>query len=164
MIKIKDLASDNGFTLFELIVVLAIISAMVTVIVPFASRSNDSLRIREQSRDVAQTIRYAIDLAQNSCRPVKFVINTKNKSYYLEQTGSNEGYELIEAFLGSIRYINKKIHIFDIEGFGLNGEEFFLVFDPRKPWPKAQLSLSTKDLMETVRINAKSVQIEETGI
>ena len=77
MIKIKDLASasGNGFTLFELIVVLAIISAMVTVIVPFASRSNDSLQIREQSRDVAQTIRYAIDLAQNSCRPVKFVIN-----------------------------------------------------------------------------------------
>jgi type II secretory pathway pseudopilin PulG len=46
-----------AFTLFELVVVLAIISAMIAVVVPFVKRSNDGLKIIQQSRDVAQTIK-----------------------------------------------------------------------------------------------------------
>jgi len=160
----SDITGSTAFTLFELIVVLTIISVMVAVIVPFAVRSNEGLKIREQSRDIAQTIRYAITLAQDRHRPTKFVINTKNKSYYLQQCNENGNFKLVESSFGTVRYIDNKIHIFDMDGFQLDAEKLFLVFDPEKPWPKAWLTLSTKDLTETLKIEAKNVQIEETSI
>ena len=65
----------SAFSLFELVIVLAIISAMVAVVMPFAKRSNDSLKIKQHSSNVAQDLRYAIDLAQKSRRAVKFIFN-----------------------------------------------------------------------------------------
>ena len=39
----------SAFTLFELVVVLAIISAMVAVVIPFCKRSNYGLKIKQAS-------------------------------------------------------------------------------------------------------------------
>ena len=153
-----------AFTLFELIVVLAIISSMVAAVIPFAARSNEGLKIREQTRDIAQTIRYAISLAQDQHRTVKFVINTKNKGYFLEQADENDIFDLIVSSFGTIRYINNKIHVSDMDGFNQEADEISLIFDPTKPWPKAQLCLSISDLIETVTIDAKRVYVEETSI
>ena len=153
-----------GFTLLELVIVLAIISGMVAVVIPFAKRSSDGLKTREQSQNMAQTIRYAIDLAQNNRRAVKFIFNSKNKSYCLEADSGDDNFELAEGFLGSIRYMDKDIYISDIDGFSQDGKSFFLIFDPKRPWPTAWLSLATKDSIETIKINGKNVQIEETGI
>jgi len=154
----------NAFTLFELIVVLSIISAMVAVILPFAARSKEGLKIIEQSHDIEQTIRYAIALTQDQHRPVKFVINIKNKSYHLEQADENGYFKLIESFLVAVRYIDNKIHIHDADGFRQEAEELSLILDPARPWPKAQFSISTRDMTKTIKINTRNVEIEETSI
>lgn len=154
----------SAFTLLELVVVLAIISAMVAVALPFCKRSNDGLKIRQAGSSIAQSIRYAIDLAQTKNRAVKFVFNEKYRSYHLQIEDSQSSFAPVDDFTGSERFISENIHLFDIEGFEQTGSEFFLVFDPQKIWPDAWISLSTNDLTETIRIKSKHVDIQEESI
>ena len=44
----------SAFTFFELVIVLAIISAMVAVVLPFCRRSNEGLKIRQAGSSIAQ--------------------------------------------------------------------------------------------------------------
>ena len=156
--------NSNGFTLFELVVVLAIISAMVVVVMPFCKRSNDGLKIKQAGSSIAQTIRYAIDLAPKRSRAVKFIFNEKYRSYCLEIEDSQNSFEPVGDFTGTDRYINENIHLFDIEGFDQTGQEYFLIFDPKKPWPNAWISFSNNDLIMTIRIKSKYVEIQEESI
>ena len=153
-----------GFTLIELVIVLAIISAMVAVVLPFSKRSNDGLKIKQHSSNIAQTIRYAVDLAQKNNRAVKFVFNGKNRSYYLEIEDGENNFRQLEDFAGKERFLDEHIHLFDIEGFEQAGPEFFIIFDPQKPWPSAWISLATNDLTVTIRIKSKYVEVEENSI
>lgn len=153
-----------GFTLFELVVVLAIISAMVAVVLPFSKRSNDGLKIKQASSSIAQAIRYAIDLAQKRNKAVKFIYNDKYRSYCLQIEDSENSFGPVEDFTGTERFIDKNIHLFDIEGFEQTGQNYFLVFEPRRPWPNAQISFSTNDLIMTIKIKSKYVEIEEESI
>lgn len=154
----------SAFTLFELVVVLAIISAMVAVVLPFCKRSNEGLKIRQHSSSIAQNIRYAIDLAQRENRAVKFVFDEKYKSYYLEIEDGENSFVQLEDFTGKERFIDENIKLFDIEGFEQVGSEYYLVFDPERAWPDAWIRLYTNDLIETIRIKSKYVEIEEENI
>ena len=150
---------SNGFTLFELVVVLAIISAMVAVVLPFCKRSNEGLKIKQAGSSIAQTIRYAIDLAQKRNRAVKFIFNEKYKSYRLQIEDSENSFEPVDDFTGTDRFIDKNIYLFDIEGFEQTGQEYFIVFDPQRSWPNAQISFSTNDLTVTIRIKSKYIEL-----
>jgi prepilin-type N-terminal cleavage/methylation domain-containing protein len=152
------------FTLVELIVVLAIISIIVSVVLPFAGRSNEGLKIKEQSRDIAETIKYAQDFAQKSHKQVKFIIDTKDKSYQLQVADEKGIFNVLESSLGTIRYIDQKVVIADIDGFTPEDQKLCLIFDYKKPWPKASLSISTKDLQYIIKINGRKVSIEEISI
>jgi prepilin-type N-terminal cleavage/methylation domain-containing protein len=154
----------RAFTLFELVVVLAIISAMVAVVLPFCKRSNDSLKIKQASNSIAQVVRYAIDLAEKRKRTVKFIFNEKYKSYCLQIEDSENNLEPVDDFTGTERFINENIHLFDIEGFEQTGQEYFLILDPKKPWPNAWISFSNNDLIMTIRIKSKYVEIQEESI
>jgi len=157
-------SASLAFTLFELMIVLAIISAMIVVVVPFGKRSNDGLKIKQHSSNIAQSLRYAIDLAEKNNRAVKFVFNEKSRCYYLQIADNENNFRELENFAGSERFLDKNIYLFDIEGFEQTGQDFFLVFDPRKPWPNAWICISSKDLTETIRINTRHVEIEENSI
>ncbi len=154
----------TGFTLFELVIVLAIISAMVAVVVPFSKRSNEGLKIKQTSSSIAQAIRYGIDLAHKRKKTVKFVFDEKYRSYHLQIEGSKNSFEPVGDFTGKDRFIDKNIHFFDIEGFEQKGSEYFLVIDPQRSRSSAWISFSTKDLIETIRINGKYVYIDENSI
>jgi len=154
----------TGFTLFELVVVLAIISAMVAVVMPLVQRSNDGLKIKQAAADIAQVIRYAIDLADKRKRPVKFTYNDKYKSYRLEIEQDQDSFEPVDDFTGSERFLDENIVLFDIEGFEQTGQEYFLVFDPQKAWQDAWISFTTEDLIMTIKIELRYVEIEEESI
>ncbi|MHC4396880.1 MAG: pilus assembly FimT family protein [Planctomycetota bacterium] len=162
MRRISD--KSKGFTLFELVVVLAIISAMMAVVLPFCKRSNDGLKIKQDSRNIAQALRYAIDFAQKRNMAVKFIFNEKYRSYSLQIEDSENSFEPMEDFTGTERFIDENIHLFDIEGFEQMGQEYSIVFDPQRPWPNAWISFCTNDLTETIRIKSKYVEIEEESI
>jgi prepilin-type N-terminal cleavage/methylation domain-containing protein len=154
----------SAFTFVELVVVLALISVMAAAVLPFCKRSNDALKLRQHSSSIAQALRYAIDLAEKRNKAVRFVFSEKYASYYLEIEESENSFRPVDDFTGAERFLDKIIFLFDIEGFEQSGQEYFLVFDPQRPWPEARITLSAGDLTETVRVKSKYVDIEEESI
>ena len=161
----KDSASPHcGFTFLELIIVLAIISAMAMVLVPYATRSNESLKVKQQCLDIVETIKYAIDLAADAKKLTRIAINLKSKSYQLQIATETNSFEPIEGFQGAVRYISRAARIMDIQGFCCDANDQYLIFDPAGKWPDASFSLSTDDLIETIKIRGRRVEIEESTI
>jgi prepilin-type N-terminal cleavage/methylation domain-containing protein len=155
-----------GFTLLELMIVLVIIAAMVTVAVPYASRSNKSLKMKQESLSMAEAIKYAADLAMDTKKPTRIVINLKTNTYLLEIAAgiNNQSFKPIEGFGGNIRYLGQSVHIIDMTGFSIEGKEHGLVFEPTRPWPNATISLSSDDAIKTIKIRGKQVEIEDSTI
>jgi len=164
-IEIKNsLSMPSGFTLFELVVVMAVISVMVMVAVPYASKSNEGLKLKQEGLNIAEAVKYAIDLAINSGKPVRITIDTKNKDYLLEAAAAENVYKPIEGFPGEVCYISQTTSIVDMTGFETDGSNQYLVFDTAKQWPDAEFSLSAGDIVETIRIKGKRVEVEESAL
>lgn len=155
-----------GFTLIELMIVLVIIAAMVTVTVPYATRSNKSLKMKQECLSMAETIKYAADLAMDTKKSTRIVINPKTNTYLLEIAAgiNNQSFKPIEGFGGSIRYLGQSVHIIDMTGFSIEGKERCLVFEPSRPWPNATISLSSDNAIKTIKIKGKQVEIEDSTI
>lgn len=156
----------HAFTLLELMIVLVIIAAMVTVAVPYATRSNKSLKMKQECLSMAEAIKYVADLAMDTKKPTRITINPKTNSYLLEiATGiNNQSFKPIEGFGGSIRYFGQSVRIIDMTGFSIEGKERCLVFEPTRPWPNATISLSSDDAIKTIKIRGKQVEIEDSTI
>jgi prepilin-type N-terminal cleavage/methylation domain-containing protein len=157
---------SRGFTLFELMVVLVIIGAMVAVAVPYATRSNESLKIKQECLSMAEAIEYLVDLAQDTKRPTRVVIDLETNCYALERaTGiSNRDFEPIETFGGRSRYLGGGVQVIDTIGFDSAGNKACLTFEPSSPWPNASISLSGGDTIRTIRISGRNVEIEDSTI
>jgi prepilin-type N-terminal cleavage/methylation domain-containing protein len=155
-----------AFTLFELMVVLVIIAAMVTVVLPYATRSNEALKLTQESLSLAEAIRYVIYLASDTRKPTRIIIDNKNNRYFLETASeiSNRDFEPIEDFVGSVYYFGSETRIVDISGFSTEGSDYCLTFEPAKPWPNASISLSSGEQIKTVTIKGKHVEIEDSTI
>ena len=154
----------RGFTLFELVVVMAIISAMIAVALPLCRRSNEGLKITQDSSNIAQALRYAIDLAERKNIAVRFVFNDRYRSFHLEIEESGSLFAPLDDFAGKETFIDKSIHLFDIEGFQQDGPEYVLTLEPQNQWPSAWISLATTDLTKTIRVRGKYVAVEEESI
>lgn len=157
---------SHGFTLFELIVVLVIISAMLTIVIPCATRSNEGLKAKQECLNMAAAIKYAIDLAVDTGRPTRIVINPKNKSYLLEIASGIDNYNFTptEDSQGSVRYFGETIDIIDMDGFDIKAVGGCLTFDPTRPWPDASFSLSIGETINTIRIRGRQVEIDASTI
>jgi prepilin-type N-terminal cleavage/methylation domain-containing protein len=155
-----------AFTLFEMMVVLVIIAAMVTVVLPYASRSNEALKLTQESLSLAEAIRYIIETASDTQKPTRITIDCKNNCYFLETANgiSNRDFKQIEDFVGSVHYFGQEIRIVDITGFSIEGSNYCLTFEPARPWPNASVSLSSGEQIKKVTIKGKNVEIEDSTI
>ena len=153
-----------GFTLFELIIVLAVISAIVGVALPYATKSNHVLNMRQDALNIAETFKYSIDLAQSRNRKIKISINSKNRTYRLLKENDSEQYEPLEGYFGIGRRFDKDISVANIEGLTNKADEWSLVIDPAKVFPEASLELISKDIIVKIIITGRKVAIEETSI
>ncbi len=160
------LFARRAFTLIELIVVMVIIAAMVTVIMPYATRSNEAMRIEHDCLSLAEVFRYAADLAADTGRPARVVINSGNNSYMLETADRTDGQNFVpvEYLGGTVHSFDPKIRIVDMAGFRIDGDSYQLVFEPSMPWPQASISISAADRIKTITIRGKRVEIEESSI
>jgi prepilin-type N-terminal cleavage/methylation domain-containing protein len=155
-----------AFTLFELMVVLVIIAAMVTVVLPYATRSNEAMNITQESLSLVEAIRYVIDLASDTQRPTRLTIDSKNNCYFMETASgaSNRDFKPIEEIGNAAHYFGSEIHILDMTGFSTDGSDYHLIFEPARPWPNASVSFSSGELIKKVTIRGKCVEIEDSTI
>lgn len=159
-------AGCSAFTLFELMIVLVIIASMVAIVVPYATRSNEALRTTQECLSLADAIRYMADLAVDTKRSTRILLDPQSNSYLLEIASGtdNRDYEPMEAFGNAIYYFSQNIRITDVAGLSFEGNNYCLVFEPTRPWPEASISLSTRDEIKTIVIRGRRVQIEESTI
>ncbi len=159
-------SSRRAFTLFELMVVLAIIAAMVTVAVPYATRSNEAMKVRQECLSLAESVRYIADLAVDTKRSTRILVEPGSNSYSLE-IANGPGVQDYEPALvsGDVRrYLSRNIRIMDITGFSVGGDGHYLLFEPARPWPNASISLSAGDVIKTIVIAGKRVEIQDSTI
>lgn len=162
----QDRTKLSGFTFIELMVVLMIIATMMTIALPYASRSSNSLQVKQDSLNIAEAAKYISDLAMDTKKPTRMVINPKTNSFILEVTTdiSNQDFKSLMDFGSSPHYLGQNVQIINIEGFVVEGDISCLIFDPTKPLPTGSISLSTNDSIKTINIKGKQIEIEESTI
>jgi general secretion pathway protein H len=74
----------GGFTIFELLVVLFIISVLTALLVPRVGTGFRTIQEREFVQDFVETLRRARLIAMNSGEPVPFRINGNERRYGIE--------------------------------------------------------------------------------
>lgn len=156
----------DGFTLLELVIVLLILSAMVTVIMPYAGRSNETLKLEQESLNIAESIRYAIDRAITGNRSTMFVIDPQDRCYRLQAAvGINAvNFKPIDDAHGAARHFGKAIRVIDVDGFDVGAKGYYIIFDSRSIWPDASISLCVDDKVKVIRILGRRVEIEDSTI
>jgi len=157
-------ALTAGFTLFELIIVLAVISAIIGVTLPYATRSNHFLSIKQDALNITEAFKYSIDLAQSVNRKIKISISTQDRTYQLLQENDEKQYEPLEGYFGIARGFDKDISVGNIQGLTNQTNEWYLIIDPTKVFPDASLELKSKDIIVKIIITGRKVAIEETSI
>ncbi len=159
-------SSRRAFTLLELMVVMAIIAAMVTVAVPYVTRSNEALKVRQECLSLAEAVRYIADLAVDTKRSTRILVEPGSNSYSLAiAKGSGaQGFEPALVSGDVRRYLSRNVRIMDITGFSVDGDGHYLLFEPARPWPNASISLSAGDVIKTIVIAGKRVEIQDSTI
>lgn len=107
----------RGFTLVELLVVLALMGLALTVASPLIANALPGTQLRASARDVATGLRYARSLAIASNNDVTFDVDVDGRSFTVPQghrTGSfpddaeivltTARSQLLDAGAGSIRF------------------------------------------------------------
>lgn len=147
-------------------VAMVIIATMVTVVLPYATRSNKAMEIRQESLSLAESVMYAIETASDTQRPTRITIDSKNNCYYLETASeiSNSDFKPIEGIGIAVHYFGSGIRIIDLTGFTTDASVYHLIFEPANPWPNASVSFSSGELIKTVIIRGKRVEIEDSTI
>ncbi len=72
-----------GFTLIELVVVVAFISILTGMVIPIYSRTMNSLRIRNTTQDITSLIRYAQEKAVAESREFRVIIDEEKGEFSL---------------------------------------------------------------------------------
>ena len=78
---------DEGFTLFEMLVALAILALALAFAVPAFQRSNGRASIRPLAAELTGTLRTARSLAITGNRPVTILLDPETRSYGIEGYG-----------------------------------------------------------------------------
>lgn len=75
---------NGGFTLIEMLVVLAIIAAMLAIVPPLLGNSIDHSRVKSAARELAAGLKLARNEAINSRTETTLVLDTKHGTYKLK--------------------------------------------------------------------------------
>lgn len=80
---------EYGFTLIELIIVLAIIGTVVSMSVPFVSSFLFRTNLESSAEDIVSTLRWARRLAITKRKEYRVIFNPQRGKYWLEDKEGN---------------------------------------------------------------------------
>lgn len=155
--------SGSGFTLVELLTVLVILAVSVAVTVPYARKSNDVLLLERECRSIAETMKYALNCAEDTRKPVRFTIDLARRRCAVEAATDSSGseYVLVEDGQRMSFTSSEKIAILDVQGFQIRGDaSYSMVFDLSRTWPTGSVLLAAGDTTRKIVVAGRLISIE----
>lgn len=86
---VGDYINRFGFTLIELIIVLAIVGTVISISVPFVSNFLFRTSLESSAEDIVSTLRWARRLAITKRKEYRVIFNTQRGKYWLEDKEGN---------------------------------------------------------------------------
>ena len=150
---------STAFTLIEMIIVMAIISAMMTVVIPYAANSQRAMRLKLTAIDLAQTIDYAINHAIHNKIPTRILIDTKTPAFSLETATSTDPliFDTATRINPATTVLPKNIRFADFDGLSHTNSNWQIVFNPAETWPDASITLASEYAEININIRGKYV-------
>ena len=161
---IRPLAGAAGFTLVELLVVMAIVVVLAAVTVPYARNSYRGLQLEDAARTLGARIGAARALAVQMDRPVRFRIDQDGRQHWIEVATNVLGTEFVRAsgFHGQSTRLPDGVDWGTIElgGMARPGADEIL-FDPSHSWPAGRIWLvgATERYLITCRPGTGRVRV-----
>ena len=160
--KIRSLG--GGFTLYELVIVTAIISAAVSVCLPYATRSRVAEEVRQEASNIRETLIYGLRLAEGSGKNVRVVFDFKGGRYCLQVEDEGDRFEVSERFPRGWRNLSDGIKFVESGGMEVDGEFRFVEFSRDVEWPRGEVSVVSSEVSVDIIVEGRDVRIEEIGI
>ena len=110
---------QRGFSLIELIMVLALLGVMAGVVAPVTGRFLDKLSFRKQTAALVAATRYARLMAVGKGRPVEMRFDGPSKS--LSFSGAVEGKKAVELSEGAVFEFRPETLVFYPDGLATPG-------------------------------------------
>ncbi len=85
----NDYKEKFGFTLIELIIVLAIVGTVISISVPFVSNFLFRTNLESSAEDIVSTLRWARRLAITKRKEYRVIFNPRRGRYWLEDKEGN---------------------------------------------------------------------------
>lgn len=138
---------------------MTIISAMMTVVIPYASNSRRAAQLKVTAIDLAQTIDYAINHAIHNRIPTRILIDTKTPAFSLEAATSTDSLIFDTATLinPATTVLPKNLRFADFDGLTLANSNWQIVFNPAETWPEASITLASDYAEININIRGKYV-------
>ncbi|HPD32076.1 MAG TPA: type II secretion system protein [Phycisphaerae bacterium] len=152
--------ADPGFTLVELLIVMALIAMVVVTAIPRSSRSDEHLNVESMVLNLRENARYAINLASDSGRPVRFVV-CDTKRYYSIEIAADSQAEVFAPVEGLLRVYPEDVLTLQTNGFQDLGGKQCLIFSPRTDWPIAELTILGANCGKRLKIQGIYSEVED---
>jgi prepilin-type N-terminal cleavage/methylation domain-containing protein len=148
-----------AFTLIEMIIVMAIISAMMTVVIPYAANSRRAAQLKLTAIDLAQTIDYAINHAIHNKIPTRILIDTKTPAFSIETATSTDPliFDTATRITPATTVLPNPLRFADFDGLIHTNNNWQIVFNPAEPWPDASITLASDNAEININIRGKYV-------
>jgi prepilin-type N-terminal cleavage/methylation domain-containing protein len=153
---------NKAFTLVELLIVMTIIVAMISVAAPYAKNSNKETLVLNEALNIKELLFYAIDISRSSNSAIRFIHSKIDRSYWL-QTSNLQGqseFKKLDNSLGTPHHYDNAIQSIITEGTESTKGFDYIIFDPRKQPPTdITIRLETLDCWAELTVDKKNVRV-----
>lgn len=134
-----------GFTLVELLLVLALIAISIAAITPRLGESISGWQVRESSKNMLAAIRLARQLAITRQDVMVFALDADSASFTIRSVShSPSSGSISNDFFVPRQFFGKGVKIVQLEGFDQVGSEKVIVFWPDGMAKKAHVTLAAE--------------------
>ncbi len=135
----------KGFSLFELILVLLLITVIAGLTTPFLFKTLDRIKSQTSARSIATVLRYARSKSISEKTPYTFNANIDTNQYWINNIETEKSSEIkqLDSRLNIIRFIDSDEEV--------NTGPFYMVFYPQGNSSGGEILIETNHKNEKTR-------------
>lgn len=143
--KLTNLRSSQGFSLFELILVLFLVALIMGLTSPFLFKTLDRIKSKTSARSIATVLRYARSKSISEKIPYTFNANIDTNQYWINNIKTEKSSEVkqLDSRLRIIQFIDSDEEV--------NTGPFYIVFYPQGNSSGGEILIETAKEEDKIR-------------